>query len=117
MHISFDLYPSYLRRMEKAIDPSADYQLNFDIHAMRNYEYREEGGKRVGPFPQVRNEGSLDLKCSAASADDELRFIDAKHVRSWSTWTNQDHASKQTIEAHIEYAGNVFEFSRMGFDS
>lgn len=108
MHISFDLYPGYLRRFEQALEQRKDYKLHYDIHAMRNYEYRKEGGKRVGPFPQVRREGSLELNCQARKVRGQNRRMHLTHVRSWSTWTNQDHATKQSIEAQLDYEADPF---------
>lgn len=107
MHISFDLYPSYLRDFSTLACPTSGYKLCYDIHAMRNYAYRNEGGKRLGPFPQVRKEGSLEITCHAPKANHSLRSLDVTHTRSWATWTNQKPASKQTIEASIKYAANT----------
>jgi hypothetical protein len=106
MHLSFDLYPSYLRDFTESMQATAAYSLHYDIHAMRNYEYRNEGGKRVGPFPQVRKEGSLQLSCQKPASGSSIRSMNVSHIRSWATWTNQEHASKQTIEGSIDYAAN-----------
>lgn len=106
MHISFDLYPSFLRSFDHSIPSTSNYRLLYNIHAMRNYEYRKEEGRRVGPFPQVRKEGSLELICQGTAINDRTRKLSVQHVRSWSTWTNQAHASKQTINAEIDYAAN-----------
>jgi hypothetical protein len=34
--------------------------------------------------------------------------MQVRHVRSWSTWTNQKHSSAQTIEALIQYESNPY---------
>ena len=104
MHISFDLYPGYLRNFDQTIPSRSNYRLLYDIHAMRNYEYRKEEGRRVGPFPQVRKEGSLELFCQGTKINDQTRKLSVQHERSWSTWTNQPHSSKQTIDAQIDYS-------------
>ena len=103
MHISFDLYPNYLRNFDQSIPSRSNYRLLYDIYAMRNYEYRKEEGRRIGPFPQVRKEGSLELICQGTAINNRTRKISVRHERSWSTWTNQPHASKQTIDAEIDY--------------
>ena len=107
VHLSFDLYPSYLRSFEVApLDGVASRQ-RYAIHAMRNYAYRTENGIRKGPFPQVRPEGNLELVCLKAPASTSLRSMEATHLRSWSTWTGQKHSSKQSITAKIDYAANA----------
>lgn len=107
MHLSFDLYPSYLRSFGVApLDGVASRQ-HYAIHAMRNYAYRTENGRREGPFPQVRPEGSLVLECLKPRTMTSLRSMEVTHVRSWSTWTGQEHSSKQTISAKIDYAANA----------
>ncbi|MCH2036515.1 MAG: hypothetical protein MK120_06165 [Puniceicoccaceae bacterium] len=106
MHLSFDLYPSYLRDFSESVLPKKEYQLSYAIHAMRNYAYRTEGGKRTGPFPQVREEGSLVLDCPSIKDTDKLRTINIVHTRAWSTWTGQKPSSKQTITASISYTSN-----------
>ena len=107
VHLSFDLYPSYLRSFEVApLDGVASRQ-RYAIHAMRNYAFRTENGIRKGPFPQVRPEGNLELVCLKAPASTSLRSMEATHLRSWSTWTGQKHSSKQSITAKIDYAANA----------
>lgn len=108
MHLSFDLYPSYLRAFEGSFDTTGAFRLNYQIHAMRHYAYRTEGGRRVGPFPQVRSEGSLALSRSAQDINADRCSLDVQHTRSWSTWTNQDHASKQTLRARLNYQNDTF---------
>lgn len=107
MHISFDLYPSYLRSFDDLLPEKVDYRLTYDIYAMRNYEYREKNGQRLGPFPQVRKEGSLKLFCRGTKSSRTGGDLRVQHTRSWSTWTNQAHASKQTIDAKIGYSDNM----------
>ena len=80
MHLSFDLYPSYLRDFTESMQATAAYSLHYDIHAMRNYEYRNEGGKRVGPFPQVRKEGSLQLSCQKPASGSSIRSMNVSHI-------------------------------------
>lgn len=107
MHLSFDLYPGYLRAFKMKPSTGGATRLKYDLHAMRNYAYRTENGQRVGPFPQVRAEGSLDLEFLKANAPSPIRKLKLKHIRSWSTWTRQEHASKQTITADVDYAANA----------
>ena len=107
MHISFDLYPSYLRSFSSAIIPDRASRLCYDIHAMRNYSYRNEGGRRVGPFPQVRPEGSLEISSSTAKGSTGNKQMIVHHSREWSTWTEQEPASKQDIKAQIHYADDA----------
>ncbi|HBO58028.1 MAG TPA: hypothetical protein DD622_06265 [Opitutae bacterium] len=106
MHLSFDLYPSYFRNFSESVLPKKEYQLSYAIHAMRNYTYRTEGGKRTGPFPQVRQEGSLVLNCPSITGAGKTRQLNVVHTRAWSTWTGQKPSSKQTINASIKYASN-----------
>ena len=106
MHLSFDLYPSYLRDFSDSVLPQKEYQLSYSIHAMRNYAYRTEGGKRTGPFPQVRPEGSLVLDCPSITDAGKARTLNAVHTRAWSTWTGQKPSSKQTITASVSYTSN-----------
>jgi hypothetical protein len=105
MHTSFDLYPSYLRCFNNDIAANRPLRLRYDLHAMRNYEYRNEGGKRVGPFPQVRHEGTLEIQSTTNSSGKNLMTV--KHSREWSTWTGQAPASKQDITAKIDYADDA----------
>jgi hypothetical protein len=105
MHTSFDLYPSYLRRFNNDIAANRPLRLRYDLHAMRNYEYRNEGGKRVGPFPQVRLEGTLEIQSTTNSIGKNSMTV--KHSREWSTWTGQAPASKQDITAKIDYADDA----------
>ncbi|MDG1667762.1 MAG: hypothetical protein P8M62_03980 [Opitutae bacterium] len=105
MHTSFDIYPSYLRHFPNGIAASNPLRLRYDIHAMRNYAYRNEGGKRVGPFPQVRPEGSLEI--SSESSVNGVKKMVIQHSREWSTWTGQEPASKQDITAQIHYADDA----------
>lgn len=107
MHLSFDLYPSYLRSFSEAPLAGVASRQEYAIHAMRNYAYRTEQGQRVGPFPQVRQEGSLTLECQKPGSNPTLRSMQAIHTRSWSTWTGQEHSSKQTISTKIDYAANA----------
>jgi hypothetical protein len=107
MHLSFDLYPSYLKRFTDDFRATSPSRLSYQIHAMRNYEYRNENGKRTGPYPQVRSEGSLELQTRKPNLKG-IRSIQVRHIRSWSTWTNQKHSSAQTIEALIQYESNPY---------
>ena len=106
MHLSFDLYPSYLRDFSESVLPKKEYQSSYAIHAMRNYAYRTEGGKRTGPFPQVRPEGSLVLDCPSINDTGKARTLNVVHTRAWSTWTGQKPSSKQTITASVRYSSN-----------
>ena len=105
MHTSFDLYPSYFRRFPKPLDGNQSLRLRYDIHAMRNYAFYNEGAKRTGPFPQVRHEGSLEIKCKATST--RSKYMDVYHSREWSTWTGQAPSSKQDIIAKINYTNDA----------
>ena len=105
MHTSFDLYPSYFRRFSKSVDDKQSLRLRFDIHAMRNYAFYNEGGKRTGPFPQVRHEGSLEIKCKTTPT--RSKYMDVHHSREWSTWTGQAPSSKQDIIAKVHYADDA----------
>ena len=105
MHTSFDLYPSYFRRFPKSLDGNQSLRLRYDIHAMRNYAFYNEGAKRTGPFPQVRHEGSLEIKCKATST--RSKYMDVYHSREWSTWTGQAPSSKQDIIAKINYTDDA----------
>ena len=102
MLLSFDLYPQYLKRFSGAFNSKKATRLRYQIHAMRNYAYRTENGKRTGPFPQVRPEGSLELETNNADLK-QSKTLQVRHIRSWSTWTNQKHSSAQTLEARIRY--------------
>ena len=105
MHTSFDLYPSYFRRFPKSVDGKRSSRLRYDIHAMRNYAFYNEGGKRTGPFPQVRHEGSLEIKCKTTPT--RSKYMDVHHSREWSTWTGQAPSSKQDIIAKINYTDDA----------
>ena len=105
MHTSFDLYPSYFRRFPKSVDGNQSLRLRFDIHAMRNYAFYNEGAKRTGPFPQVRHEGSLEIKCKTTPT--RSKYMDVHHSREWSTWTGQAPSSKQDIIAKINYTDDA----------
>ena len=105
MHTSFDLYPSYFRRFPKSVDGNRSLRLRYDIHAMRNYAFYNEGGKRTGPFPQVRHEGSLEIKCKTTPT--RSKYMDVHHSREWSTWTGQAPSSKQDIIAKVHYADDA----------
>ena len=105
MHTSFDLYPSYFRRFPKSLDGNQSLRLRYDIHAMRNYAFYNEGGKRTGPFPQVRHEGSLEIKCKTTPT--RSKYMDVHHSREWSTWTGQAPSSKQDIIAKINYTDDA----------
>ncbi|CAI8259383.1 MAG: Uncharacterised protein [Opitutia bacterium UBA7350] len=107
MHLSFDLYPSYLQSFDIAPLECVASRQHYAIHAMRNYAYRTENGRQEGPFPQVRPEGSLELECLKPPTINSLRSMEVTHTRSWSTWTGQKHSSKQTIAAKIDYAANA----------
>lgn len=106
MHLSFDLYPSYLKNFSATFDADSEFCLRYDIHAMRNYEYRTENGKRTGPFPQVRPEGSLEIKRTKPTSVSAAE-LEVQHIREWATWTNQDPACRQSLLAHIQYANNA----------
>jgi len=105
MHTSFDLYPSYFRRFSKSVDDKQSLRLRFDIHAMRNYAFYNEGAKRTGPYPQVRREGSLEIQCKTTST--RSKYMDVHHSREWSTWTGQAPSSKQDIIAKINYTNDA----------
>ena len=105
MHTSFDLYPSYFRRFSKSVDDKQSLRLRFDIHAMRNYAFYNEGGKRTGPFPQVRHEGWLEINCKTTPT--RGKYMDVHHSREWSTWTGQAPSSKQDIIAKVHYADDA----------
>ena len=72
---------------------------------MRNYAFYNEGGKRTGPFPQVRHEGSLEIKCKTTPT--RSKYMDVHHSREWSTWTGQAPSSKQDIIAKVHYADDA----------
>ena len=105
MHTSFDLYPSYFRRFPNSVDCNQSLRLRYNIHAMRNYAFYNEGAKRTGPFPQVRHEGSLEIKCKTTPT--RSKYMDVHHSREWSTWTGQAPSSKQDIIAKIHYANDA----------
>ena len=105
MHTSFDLYPSYFSRFPKSVDGNRSLRLRYDIHAMRNYAFYNEGAKRTGPFPQVRHEGSLEIKCKTTPT--RSKYMDVHHSREWSTWTGQAPSSKQDIIAKVHYADDA----------
>ena len=105
MHTSFDLYPSYFRRFPNSLDGNQSFRLRYNIHAMRNYAFYNEGAKRTGPFPQVRHEGSLEIKCKTTPT--RSRYMDVHHSREWSTWTGQAPSSKQDIIAKVHYADDA----------
>ena len=105
MHTSFDLYPSYFRRFPNSVDGNQSLRLRYNIYAMRNYAFYNEGGKRTGPFPQVRHEGSLEIKCK--NTPTRSKYMDVHHSREWSTWTGQAPSSKQDIIAKVHYADDA----------
>tara|TARA_X000000950_G_scaffold39377_1_gene42261 strand:- start:8 stop:787 length:780 start_codon:yes stop_codon:yes gene_type:complete len=105
MHTSFDLYPSYFRRFPNSVDCNQSLRLRYNIHAMRNYAFYNEGAKRTGPFPQVRHEGSLEIKCKTTPT--RSKYMDVHHSREWSTWTGQAPSSKQDIIAKVHYADDA----------
>ena len=105
MHTSFDLYPSYFRRFPNSVDCNQSLRLRYNIHAMRNYAFYNEGAKRTGPFPQVRHEGSLEIKCKTTPTRN--KYMDVHHSREWSTWTGQAPSSKQDIIAKVHYADDA----------
>ena len=105
MHTSFDLYPGYFRRFPNSVDGNKSFRLRYNIHAMRNYAFYNEGAKRTGPFPQVRQEGSLDIQCKVTSSSS--KYMEVYHSREWSTWTGQAPSSKQDIIAKIHYADDA----------
>ena len=105
MHTSFDLYPSYFRRFPNSVDGNQSLRLRYNIYAMRNYAFYNEGGKRTGPFPQVRHEGSLEIECKTTPT--RGKYMDVHHSREWSTWTGQAPSSKQDIIAKVHYADDA----------
>ena len=95
MHTSFDLYPGYLRHFPNSIDGNQSLRLRYNIHAMRNYAFYNEGAKRTGPSPQIRQEGSLEIHRKTTST--RSKYMDAHHSRQWLTWTGQAHSSSKTL--------------------
>jgi len=103
MHQSFDLYPGYLRHFPDPFDPSQPYRVRYDIHAQRNYKkWRDEDGKQVVE-PQVRLEGSLTIDRQAAAEECGTSRLKVEHVRAWRTWTDQEPAVRQILQATIDY--------------
>ena len=98
MPTSFDLYAGNFRRFPNLVDGNQSLRLRYNIHAMRNYAFYNEGAKRTGPFPQVRQEGSIEIQCKVTST--RSKYMDVYHLREWSTWTGQAHSSSKTLALH-----------------
>lgn len=99
MHPCFDLYATYLRRLEAPFDPGQAFELTYAIHSMRSYAPEKQPSGSMKSVPQVRTEGTLRM----VRPDPGRGLLRVEHTRSWGTWLNQAPASEQVLQARVEY--------------